>query len=207
VSAVKGARLSGLLARGLIGGATTVLVVIAALLTWPWGDAGPTADERRVLDLQRLSHAVDAFRLRQHILPASISRLPTDAAAPIRLYDPVTNRPYEYRPLGPLAYELCANFDAAGPAERGVFWWHDAGRYCFALEAHDAPASARPASPTASPVQPPPDPAPPSEPGAAPATAAPAAPPAADSPAPSGGTEPAAPPSAPAGGSPPPEAL
>src|SRR5687767_2268831 len=36
VSRVKGARLGGLLARGLIGGAAAVIVVVATLLTWPW---------------------------------------------------------------------------------------------------------------------------------------------------------------------------
>lgn len=158
MSRVKGGRLSGLIARGLVGAATTVLVVIAALLTWPWAGAGPTADERRIADLQRLSHAIDAFRLRQHVLPASLTRLPMDAAAPIHIYDPVSHRPYEYRPLGPLAYELCASFDAAGPTERRAFWWHDGGRHCFALEAREGPKPApRPAPPEG--ATPAPDPA------------------------------------------------
>ena len=82
MAAVKAARLGGLLARGLIGGATAIIVVIAALLTWPWAVVGPSADERRIADLQRLSHAVDAFRARQHILPASLARLPMEPAAP-----------------------------------------------------------------------------------------------------------------------------
>jgi len=151
VSRVKGARLGGLLARGLIGGATAVIVVIAALLTWPWTVAGPSADERRVEDLQRLTHAVEAFRARQRILPASLVRLPMEPAAPVHTYDPVTNRPYEYRPLGPLAYELCARFDAPVPEARRDFWWHDAGRYCYSLETREDPkrptaASADPAA-------------------------------------------------------------
>jgi hypothetical protein len=146
VSRVKGARLGGLLARGLIGGATAVIAVVAALLTWPRTVVGPSADERRVADLQRLTHAVDVFRARQHILPASLVRLPMEPAAPVHTYDPVTNRPYEYRPLGPLAYELCARFDAAVPEERRDFWWHDAGRYCYSLETRDDPKRPSPAS-------------------------------------------------------------
>ena len=187
MAAVKAARLGGLLARGLIGGATAIIVVIAALLTWPWAVVGPSADERRIADLQRLSHAVDAFRARQHILPASLARLPMEPAAPVHPYDPVTNRPYDYRPLGPLAYELCARFDSAGPEERKDFWWHDGGRYCFALEAWTEPKPPTPPAPT--PATPAPEPAapPPSEP-AAPATTPP------EGPAPDGAGPPAAPP-------------
>jgi len=175
VEAVKAARLGGLLARGLIGGAAAVIVVVATVLTWPWAVIGPSADERRIADLQRLSHAIDAFRARQHVLPASLARLPTEPAAPVRAFDPITNRPYDYRPLGPLAYELCARFDGAGPEERKDFWWHDGGRYCFALEAwtEPKPLSATPAPPPAAPATSAPEPAAaPSEP-AAPATAPP----------------------------------
>ena len=139
MSRVKGARLGGLLARGLIGGAAAVIVVVATLLTWPWTVVGPSPDQQRIEDLQRLSHAVAAFRARQHILPASLARLPIEPAAPLHTHDPVTNRPYDYRPLGPLAYELCARFDSAGPEERRDFWWHDGGRYCFSLETREGP--------------------------------------------------------------------
>ena len=147
VSRVKGARLGGLLARGLIGGAAAIIVVVATLLTWPWTVVGPSADEHRIDDLQRLSHAVDAFRTRQRVLPASLARLPIEPAAPVHIYDPVTNRPYDYRPLGPLAYELCARFDAAQPEDQRHFWWHDAGRHCFALETREPPAPPPVASP------------------------------------------------------------
>jgi hypothetical protein len=126
----------------LVGGAAAVIVVIGTLLTWPWTAPGPSADERRIADLQRLSHAIDAFRQRENVLPASLPRVPPDLAAPIHTFDPVTNRPYDYRPLGPLSYELCASFDAAGPDERRDTWWHDAGRYCFPLEARERPATA-----------------------------------------------------------------
>ncbi len=52
--------------------------------------------------------------------------------------DPLTGRPYEYRILGPSAYELCAEFernteeDNPRPAD---FWSHGPGRQCFQLEA------------------------------------------------------------------------
>ncbi len=194
MSAVKGARLGGLLARGLIGGAAAIIVVIATLLTWPWSVIGPSADERRIADLQRLSHAVDVFRARQHILPASLARLPMEPAAPVHTYDPVTNRPYDYRPLGPLAYELCARFDSAGPEERQDFWWHDAGRYCFALEMREEPKPPSAASAAATPDAQTPVPegsaVPPAE-GAAASVPGPAAP--ASAPAPEGASTPAPP--------------
>ncbi|MEO5819157.1 MAG: hypothetical protein ABIT71_01515 [Vicinamibacteraceae bacterium] len=154
---MKGARLGGLLARGLIVGATVAIVVVAALLAWPGAGVGPSADARRIADLQRLSHAIEAFRLRQHVLPASLARLPMEPAAPIYLYDPTINRPYDYRPLGPLAYELCATFDAAAPDQQRDYWWHDGGRYCFALEMREgpkppAPPAAPPAAEPAAPI-------------------------------------------------------
>ena len=166
---MKGARLGGLLARALIGGAAAVIVVVATLLTWPWSVVGRSPDQRRIDDLQRLSHAIDVFRARQHVLPASLARLPIEPAAPVHTYDPITNRPYDYRPLGPLAYELCARFDAAGPDEGRDFWWHDGGRYCFSLETRESPkpATAAPLDPAAAPV------APPDAPDAAPSRTAP----------------------------------
>lgn len=154
VSRVTGAPLRGLLARGLLAGAAAIIVVVGTVLTWPWTVVGPSADERRIEDLLRLSHAIDAFRARQQILPASLTRLPPEPAAPVHLYDPVTNRPYGYRPLGPLAYELCATFDAAQPDDQRHFWWHDAGRYCFALETRGTPAPPPAVAPSAAPATP-----------------------------------------------------
>ena len=126
-------------ARGLIGGAAAIIVVVATLLTWPLSVDEPSPDERRIADLQRVAHAIDTFRARQRVLPASLARLPAEPAAPIHTHDPITNRPYDYRPLGPLAYELCARFDAAGPEGPRDFWWHDGGRYCFSLETRREP--------------------------------------------------------------------
>lgn len=139
-------------------GVAAVIVVVATILTWP-GTVGPSADERRLADLQRLSHAVDAFRMRQRVLPAALARLPLEPAAPIHTYDPLTNRPYDYRPLGPLSYELCARFDADAGGERRDFWWHDAGRHCFTLETRPDPKPR--AGPVARPADAPvPEPAP-----------------------------------------------
>lgn len=92
-------------------------------------------DERRVNDLRQLSWAAE-YRWNQDrglanaavdlVNSQSLSRLPQD---------PVTNQPYEYRVTGTRAYELCGVFDRASPAElAGDFWFHEAGRACFAFE-------------------------------------------------------------------------
>ena len=163
VSPVKGARLGGLLARGLIGGAAAVIVVVAdAPHLAVVGRSGPSPDERRIADLQRLSHAIDAFRAAP-ARPAGVARAPADRARRSGPHAtiPITNRPYDYRPLGPLAYELCARFDAAGPEEPRDFWWHDGGRYCFSLETRDGRRSRRrPPRPAAAPASADPSPRP-----------------------------------------------
>jgi hypothetical protein len=146
VSAVTRPGAAGLVVRGLLIAASASIVVLATLVTWPWPGMGPTADERRVADLQRLAHAVNSFRSEHDVLPATLARLPTHPVVPVHTLDPVTNRPYDYRPLGPLAYELCARFDEAVAGERRDFWWHDAGRYCYALETRAKPRAAVPAS-------------------------------------------------------------
>jgi hypothetical protein len=142
------------------------IVVVSTLVLWsvtPGSEA--TADERRIADLQRLAHAIELYRATHDVLPATLVKLPPDPAAPIHTFDPVTNRPYDYRPLGPLAYELCARFDGALADERRDFWWHDAGRQCFALEMRDtrpkpvavpaAPPAAETTAPAADEASPP----------------------------------------------------
>lgn len=130
-------RIGSLVGRALVAAAAAVIVVIAALRSWPLVVIGPSPDRQRVEDLQRLSHAIAAYRAEHDILPATLARLPTVAAAPTRTTDPVSRQPYDYRPLGPLAYELCARFDAASTDPERDFWWHDAGRHCYALETRE----------------------------------------------------------------------
>jgi hypothetical protein len=159
--------IGSLVVRGLVAVAAAAIVVIAALRSWPPMIVGPTADRQRLDDLQRLSHAIAAFRAEHDVLPASLARLPSPPAAPVRISDPVTGQPYDYRPLGALAYELCARFDAvSSPAERD-FWWHDAGRHCYALETRSRPKPPRQGPAKPDPARPEPArPDPPSGPGA-----------------------------------------
>jgi hypothetical protein len=161
-----------LIVRALVALAAAAIVVIAAVRSWPLVVLAPPPDGQRVADLQRLSHAIAAYRLEHDVLPATLSRLPSPPAAPVRLSDPVTGRAYDYRPLGSLAYELCAQFDSASTGPARDFWWHDAGRHCYSLETRQRP---RPAPPAQAPV-PAASPAAPDALPAAPDAGAPAAP-------------------------------
>jgi hypothetical protein len=186
VSPVARPSIGVLVVRGLVVVAAAAIVVTLALMSWPWLTPGPSADERRIADLQRLSHAFAAYHDATDAIPATLARLPPDPAVPVRTLDPVTNQSYDYRPLGPLAYELCARFDAPSAGERRDFWWHDAGRHCFSLELRERPRPAAPAVPAPAPAMPgaapaesaPPPAAPPGEGAPAPAPPGPAAPPA-----------------------------
>ena len=137
--------IGSLIVRALVALAAGAIVVIAAVRSWPLVVLAPPPDGQRVADLQRLSHAIAAYRLEHGVLPATLSRLPSPPAAPVRLTDPVTGRAYDYRPLGSLAYELCAQFDSASTAAARDFWWHDAGRHCYSLETRERPKPPAPA--------------------------------------------------------------
>jgi hypothetical protein len=146
------ARLGPIAARVVLPALAATIVVIVALRSWPLWTFGGDADRHRLGDLQRLAHAIELYRTEHDVLPATLARLPADPAAPVRTFDPLTNERYGYRPLGPLAYELCARFDApAGDAARRDFWWHDAGRHCFSLEMRETRKPAPPAA-TAAPA-------------------------------------------------------
>lgn len=170
-------RLGSLVVRAIVAALAAAIVVIAALRSWPLDVPGPSPDRQRVEDLQRLSHAIAAFRAEHDVLPATLARLPPVATAPARTTDPVSGQPYDYRPLGPLAYELCAGFDAASSDPERHFWWHDAGRHCYALEtrSRSKPALAVPSAPVpaAAPAAPETPPAAAPDPDAAPASTTP----------------------------------
>jgi hypothetical protein len=170
-------RIGSFVGRALVAALAAAIVVIAALRSWPVVVESPSPDRRRVEDLQRLSHVIAAFRAEHDILPATLARLPSIAAAPTHTTDPVSGQPYDYRPLGPLAYELCARFDAVSSDAQRDFWWHDAGRHCFALEtrSRSKPAPSLPSAPvpttSPTPETPPaadPDPGPPPPPSTTP---------------------------------------
>jgi hypothetical protein len=91
-------------------------------------------DERRVNDLTQLAGRAE-FQWTQE------KKLATSAAELVDQYltrlprDPATREPYEYRTTGPRAFEVCAAFERPSrPELAGDFWFHEAGRHCFAFE-------------------------------------------------------------------------
>jgi hypothetical protein len=91
-------------------------------------------DERRVNDLTQLAGRAELQWTQERRLATSaaelvdqyLTRLPTD---------PATREPYEYRTTGPRAFEVCAVFARPSrPELAGDFWFHEAGRHCFAFE-------------------------------------------------------------------------
>jgi hypothetical protein len=101
------------------------------------------ADSRRAADLGQIGQAIHQLWQSQSAgenqLPEKLSELAAlPSAAPLRLLDPQTMRPYEYRALGGSRYELCAEFaEVSAPPRAGEirFWSHPPGRACFTLDA------------------------------------------------------------------------
>jgi hypothetical protein len=103
-------------------------------------------DDRREVDLQLISRAVDFYWSQKRELPPDLEQLSRERGVRVRsIRDPETAEPYEYRITGEKTYELCAVFDREDdrPEERYPiepvatgerFWSHGAGRVCFPVE-------------------------------------------------------------------------
>ena len=80
--------------RSLLVAVGASIVAVSTLVLWPLlPGRGPSADDRRIADLQRLTHAIEVYRVQHNVLPATLVKLPPDPAAPIHTFDPITNRP------------------------------------------------------------------------------------------------------------------
>ncbi len=133
---------------GLVAATVGAAIVGGLFLAGSPGRARLTRlDDRREVDLQMISGAVDVFWSQNQELPADLDQLSRERGVRLRsIRDPETAEPYEYRPTGEKSYELCASFDREdeGPedryrsepsAGRELFWTHGAGRVCFPVEA------------------------------------------------------------------------
>jgi hypothetical protein len=92
-------------------------------------------DERRVDDLRAIANRIhgmrsDASPRSSFALPRSLSDI---TSLPPQL-DPATRRPYAYRPLGAISYELCAAFQTDDHSPKAFPFGHPAARHCFALD-------------------------------------------------------------------------
>ena len=138
-----------------VAGTIAVLIVVAAVIAGfmvvgsPWEARKEAADARRVEELLQIADNIRAYYRVKGKAPKDLVEL----VRYFQLYwlstkDPVTNRPYEYRRLDELRYELCAVFDT-DQSQREMTDWearhlsparaaihrHPKGRACFVLDA------------------------------------------------------------------------
>jgi multidrug efflux pump subunit AcrA (membrane-fusion protein) len=140
------------LARAVIGTAVIALVAIAViaglfLIGPPGEERKRKLDAIRVSDLRAIAAAVDRYWTTHSALPASLEALAKERDTSVRLLDPETGQPYQYRVSEGDAYELCADFASYDGEDRSTtpgtaasgesypgFWSHQAGWTCFRIE-------------------------------------------------------------------------
>ena len=143
-------------ALAVAGTAVVIAAVAMSLLLIDGPDTlrGKRLDEQRVGDLRQIAKALDCYwtKAKQTALTADLPSLRAASEAfetnavsktfcvPGRFTDPLTDEPYEYRPLDSRTYELCAEFaevrDLRGASnsalpQPGADWDHPAGYHCF----------------------------------------------------------------------------
>ena len=138
-AAAKGDRLGHWL---LVVASLVVLATLVAafmVMRSPSAQREVTLDQRRVMDLTRLGHAVDTYaNLHGGMPPQELAVLAQQPGSGLPRHDPVSARPYAYQRTGDDRYFLCAVFatDTAKTGEAamqpyGDAWAHGAGRHCF----------------------------------------------------------------------------
>jgi hypothetical protein len=119
-------------------------VAVALALTFGFTDLGTpahardvSADERRVQDLEWLTSEIHSAA-DNGTPPRTLDSVPSSGyyrGWRSSRTDPITYRPYEYRPLAGKAYRLCAIFAAPDSSFTSGKFAHGAGRTCFNLDA------------------------------------------------------------------------
>jgi len=100
-------------------------------------------DSQRISDLQGLQSQIISSYQSKGVLPASLQGIKDSLSYYTIPKDPETGADYEYTATGPMAFRLCATFDA-NPPKNGVRspygygngtgsdnWQYQAGHYCF----------------------------------------------------------------------------
>jgi len=128
----------GILAATVVAVVAVAVVAGLILLGSPAQERMRKLDARRVSDLREAANAVDFHWTRHGCLPSSLEELSRKPGVHVKLLDPETEQPYEYRVLSGNTYELCAHFAHDTAEEHNAlhkdFWSHGSGRYCFRLE-------------------------------------------------------------------------
>ncbi|RJP45846.1 hypothetical protein C4587_00175, partial [Candidatus Parcubacteria bacterium] len=99
-------------------------------------------DEQKVWDLQSIQGQVVNHWQKKQALPPDLEALRDDISGFVPPKDSQSEAAYEYRALGALSFELCANFNLSSEEQAGVgrllvppkgfeAWEHPQGRHCF----------------------------------------------------------------------------
>ena len=135
----------------LLTWATGILVLVTIIAGFfiigtPWQARLYRFDDQKVSDLQGLQYQIVNYWQMKEELPATLAQLNDSLYGAHVPVDPQSGESYEYRRVGPLAFELCATFNAPAssrgaahmsmapyPIDRTAeTWQHDAGRTCYA---------------------------------------------------------------------------
>ncbi len=118
--------------------ATTAVVVVVILgfraLGGPRSQRLVQADLRRVRALSELAQQINQrWESSGKTLPANLEKFPNSIKQ-----DPVTAKPFSYRPKSNSDYELCATFAADNRDLQTInpdeHWTHPRGDYCFEFD-------------------------------------------------------------------------
>ena len=112
-----------------------VVVLGFAVLGGPGTQRLVRSDERTVRSLAELAQNIqNKWRASDSELPANL-----DTFSEKEKQDPLSHKPFVYRPKSKTAYELCATFltdnQHQAPGEPDDSWRHPKGDYCFSLDA------------------------------------------------------------------------
>ncbi|MBX4189894.1 hypothetical protein KW791_01170 [Candidatus Parcubacteria bacterium] len=94
-------------------------------------------DDRKISDLSSIQYQIVNYWQRKQQMPPRIEDLNDPISSYMVPVDPQTNQPYEYHPVGPKSFQLCASFNYAnkdqgnGSIPMGANWAHEQGRSCF----------------------------------------------------------------------------
>ncbi len=113
----------------------------------PFAERMRRFDQRRVQDLQMIQSEVINYWQAKEILPQTLDQLRDDIRGFIPPRDPETGEPYEYRVVGALQFELCADFKTSNkenqspgrpkvipliyPEPYSESWLHEAEETCW----------------------------------------------------------------------------
>lgn len=133
-----------------------IVLVAAAVVTGFWVAGSPQSqralrlDERRISDLQNIQWQVISYWQLKQALPKNLDALTNEISGFTAPRDPQTGESYEYQAIGPLSFQLCADFTTEGQSADSVFpkpvalspetpalygdtfaWQHGAEHTCF----------------------------------------------------------------------------